>query len=260
MANGPISRSISLMPREHGAYAQLGISLAAGLALAPSSPRAWAQVLATVLAFLASEPFLLLLGRRGETARSQGAVSARRRLAWCTVLLLPALGTAWAGAAPRQGLSMAPGLVFGLALLGLFLARREHTMAGELLAAGAFSFAALPVAILGGAAATRALLLALSLAALNGLGTALVRAFLASLKPKNAWGIRALPFFLGLVLSAGMLASPLPWLMALAPGPLTAVALWVWLTPPSPRDLKRVGWVLTAGSALGALALLAALS
>src|SRR5512138_859153 len=49
MATGANPKHLSLMPREHGAYAQLGISLAMALALVPSSPRSWGQALATVL-------------------------------------------------------------------------------------------------------------------------------------------------------------------------------------------------------------------
>ncbi|MDP2875112.1 MAG: YwiC-like family protein, partial [Holophaga sp.] len=58
-------KPISMMPREHGAYAQLGVSLLASLFLVPASPRAWGQALATTLVFLASEPLLVLMGRRG---------------------------------------------------------------------------------------------------------------------------------------------------------------------------------------------------
>ena len=250
MANGATPKSISLLPREHGAYAQLGVSLAAGLALAPASPRAWAQGLATILVFLATEPLLVLLGRRGEAARSQGLASARRRLAWCGSLLLMALALAWNGATLSQRLSVLPGLSLGLALLGLFLARREHTMTGELLAAGAFSFAALPVSLLGGALTPKALAMALSLTALHGTGTLLVRGFLDSLKPGSARAMGALPILLGLALGGGVLLSPLPWPMTLAPAPLTAAALWVYLAPPSPREMRRVGWILTAASAL----------
>jgi len=252
MANGVIPKSISLMPREHGAYAQLGVSLAAGLALAPSSPRAWAQVLATILVFLASEPFLLLLGRRGEAARIQTAYSARRRIRLCLTLCLPALLLAWKGATLRQGVSVFPGMILGLFLLGLFLAKREHSAPGELLAAAAFSCSAPPVSILGGVQSRKALALALGLAALHGLGTVLVRSFLGALKRQNALP-RILPVALGLALSGGALASRLPWLMAVAPAPLTAAALWVLLAPPSPRSLRAVGWTLAAGSALGAL-------
>ena len=256
MPNVSQPKAISLLPREHGAYAQLGVALAAGLALVAASPRAWAQALATALAFLASEPFLVLWGRRGEVAKRQGFRAAGRRLALCLALLLPALGLAWAGAAQQQIISVLPGLGFGLALLGLFLVRREHSLPGELLAAGAFSFAALPVAILGGANQNRAWVLALGLTALHGLGTTLVRGVLSSLKQGSARAPRGVAVFLGLALIGGVLAAPLPKILAWAPVPLAATALWVFAAPPFPRNLRTVGWILTLGSALGALVLL----
>lgn len=255
MASAATPKPISLLPREHGAYAQLGIALAAGLALAPASPRAWTQALATALVFLASEPFLVMTGRRGEAARQQGALPARHRLSEYALFLLPALAWAWHGASVRQALSILPGSAFGLGLLALFLAKREHSMPGELLAAAAFAFTSLPVGVLGGAAPSKAMALALGLAVLNGLGTILVRGFLGSLKRGGSRILQALPVLLGLALSASAIVAHLPWLLALAPIPLTAAALWVVLTPPSPRELRRVGWVLAGASALGALLL-----
>jgi len=259
MANGSIPKPISLLPREHGAYAQLGISLLAALALVPFSGRAWAQALATGLVFLISEPLLVMLGRRGEVAWRQASRSARRYLIRAVALLFLALGMAWAGAAMPQMLSILPGMILGLVLLALFLARREHTMVGELLAAWAFSFAALPVAILGKLEPTKALTLALGLGLLNGLGTTMVRGFLASLKPPASQWPRALPLLLGLGMTGTVLATALPWRLALAPLPLTIAALWVLLAPPAPRDLRKLGWVLTAGSALGAVILVTVL-
>ena len=259
MANGANPKPIFLMPREHGAYAQLGISLLAALALVPFSGRAWAQALATVLIFLISEPLLVLVGRRGEAARQQASRSALRYLSLGGAILLLALGLAWAGAAMRQLLFIIPGMLLGLLLLALFLAKREHSMAGELLAAWAFSFAALPIVILGGLAPPKALILALGLGLLNGFGTALVRGFLVSLKSPASRRPRAMPVLLGLGMTGTVLVTALPWRLALAPLPLTIAALWVFLAPPAPRELRKVGWVLTAGSALGALILVTVL-
>jgi len=257
MANGTNPRPISLMPREHGAYAQLGVSLLAALALVPFSGRAWAQALATVLVFLISEPLLVIQGKRGEAARTQAARSANQRIVVYLTLLMSALLLAWNGATVHQGLATLPGLLLGAGLLGLFLARRKHSAAGELLAAAAFSCAALPVLILGGLASIRAVLVTLGLVALHGLGTTMVRSFLWSLKAEPAWIPRALPVLLGFGLAAGLRASSLPHALALAPLPLSLAAIWVLVLPPSPRNLRAVGWVLTAGSALGALVLVA---
>ncbi|MDP2877112.1 MAG: hypothetical protein Q8O00_13070, partial [Holophaga sp.] len=199
------------------------------------------------------------MGRRGEIAQKQGSPAAIRRLLLCVVLLSPALGLAWIGATLHQAQALIPAVVFGAGIFGLFLAGREHSAAGELLAAAAFSLSALPVAVLGGISTEKALTLALGLMALHALGTTLVRGFLASLMQGKIRGPKILPVLLGLALSVGVLVSPLPWLLALAPVPLTLAALWVLWRPPSPRDLRTVGWVLTAGSLVGALTILAGL-
>jgi hypothetical protein len=251
-----MARSVtpSLWPREHGAYAQLAVAVGCGLALAPSA-RSLAQGLATAALFLASEPLLVRLGRRNPAAAGAG-----RRLALLGALAVLGGGLAWAGVAPAQWLSLLPVALLGLGLFGLFLARRERTAGGEVLAAWTFAAASLPMAVLGGrpvAAAT----LALILAALFTLGTALVHGHLIALRRGGAGATRLAAFLFGALLWvsalglvwAGRLSAP----AALAPLPMTLAALVVWLRPPAPRRLKMVGWA-AAGCALvgGALAVL----
>jgi len=245
------------MPREHGAYAQLGISLVMALTLVPGSLWAWGQVLATVLVFLASEPVLVLLGRRGEEQKKNGAVLARRRLGAFLLVLVVLLSWLWGGNPLRQTLSNLPALGLGAGLLWLFLARREHSISGELLAAGAFSFASLPVLVVGGMDPAHALMPVLGMAALNGLGTILVRSFLASLKRESAWP-RLVPVLLGVALTVGAGIGSLPWPLILAPLPLTVLALRVLVSPPSASELRKVGWLLTLARALGAFGLVMA--
>jgi hypothetical protein len=64
----------SLLPREHGAYAQLAFPLVTGLGLATPSLPAVALALAAVAFFLANEPVAILLGTRGSGwRRSSGS-------------------------------------------------------------------------------------------------------------------------------------------------------------------------------------------
>ena len=255
MIPSAVPKSVSLLPREHGAYAQLGISLAVGVALVAGSVRAWGQVVAAGLVFLASEPLLVLLGRRGEGAKRLGAQGARRRLGIYALVLLPALVLAWGGATVREVLSVVPALAFGLGLLALFLIQREHSTLGELSAAAAFASSSLPVAVLGELPTRKTLVLVLGLAALNGLGTILVRCYLASQRRERSW-VRIIPVLLGAALTAAAWVWGLPRILAFVPLPLTMAALWVLVAPPAPRHLRRVGWLLASGTALGALGLL----
>ena len=61
-----MSKTPSLLPKEHGAYAELAFPLITGLALAVPSLSALALGGAAVLLFLLNEPVAILLGARGK--------------------------------------------------------------------------------------------------------------------------------------------------------------------------------------------------
>ncbi|MGA2079021.1 MAG: YwiC-like family protein [Holophaga sp.] len=250
----------SLWPREHGAYAQLGVALAAALALAWArgvpgpALRALAQAVLTAAAFMGSEPLLVLSGRRG-TPEPGGTRAAWRRLAGLGGLgALCALG-AWTGQPPWRLASLVPAALLGAVLLGLFLAKRERTAAGELAAAWTFAAAALAVAAAGGVWGPKALALALVLAALFTLGTAIVHGHILALRRGTPWP-RMGAFLLGAALAAGAWrlgrAALLPPACWAAFVPMTLAALGMWLLPPAPRRLKAVGWAAAACALAGA--------
>ena len=137
----------SLWPREHGAYAQLGVALAAGFALAPSA-RNLGQGILTGTLFLGSEPLLVLLGRRGDQPPGM-AGRAWGRLGLLGTLAVGAGTEAWLGTPVASLGSLLPAAILGVGLFGLFLAHRERTPAGEVLAAWAFAASALPMALAG---------------------------------------------------------------------------------------------------------------
>lgn len=243
-----------LWPREHGAYAQLGVALLCGAALGRGSRGILQAILAAAL-FLASEPVLVLLGRRGEAARGAFQVrAALRLLILFSLILLTAFG-AWIGAPAAQLLGLVPAALLGAALFALFLARRERTAAGELAAAWAFAATAGSIVLLGGGGPRRATLLALLLGAMFTLGTAVVHGHLLALKRGGAWLPRFCAFALGaaLTLGAGLLSlrGRLPRSGAAVLLPMTLAALWIWAAPPAPRMLKRVGWAAAACALLG---------
>jgi hypothetical protein len=244
----------SFWPREHGAYAQLGIALAAGLALAPAL-RSLAQCVLTAGLFLASEPLLVLLGRRGEA--DPGTAGRARHRMGCLVALAALSGAAaWIGLPFATLVSLAPAGLLGLGLFGLFLARRERTPAGEELAALTFAAAALPVALLGGAGARDAAAMAVLLGTVFTIGTALVHGHLFALRRRGAQAPRLAAFLAGSLLTAGVWAlagrSVLPRSAWLATLPMTLAGLAIWLFPPAPRRLRAVGWTAAACALAGA--------
>jgi len=246
--------SSQLFPREHGAYVQLCLALLCGLILGRGHARAWSQALLTFALFLASEPALRLLGRRKGTAP---ASRARSLLLLLGLLALLFAVQAWQGAGLIQARALiAPGVLAAL-LAGLAFARLDHTTLGELVAAWALSSSAYPVAILGGAGVREATALTLTLAAVQTLGTTMVRAFLESLKRGGKPWLRAIPLALGSTLAALGWATGHP-VQALALVPGSALAAWLLARPPSPRHMKRLGWLLTAAAAAGMLPMLLA--
>ena len=69
MAQAPRPRS--LLPQEHGAWGQLAMPILSALALGAPSAAALLLTAATVLAFLAHEPWLVVLGHRGMRAKAE---------------------------------------------------------------------------------------------------------------------------------------------------------------------------------------------
>src|SRR5512138_1977206 len=65
------SDSVVLFPREHGAYGQLTFPLVTSLAVAGVSAPALLLALSVIAGFLAHEPLLVVLGRRGARAQRQ---------------------------------------------------------------------------------------------------------------------------------------------------------------------------------------------
>jgi hypothetical protein len=250
----PSRPTLTLWPREHGAYAQVGVALAAALVLAPTL-RALAQAVLTLALFLASEPLLVLLGRRGE-AGPDGLRAARSRLALMLALGFLGAVAAWAGQPPARLAALVPGGLLGLVLFGLFLARRERTAAGELVAAWGFAAAALAATAAGGAGAARSLALALVLAAILSLAMAIVHLHLLALRRAGAPGPRLAAFLLGLALAAGAWflgrGGLLPRAAWAALAPMVLAGLGIWLVPPRPRQLKAVGWSAAACALAGA--------
>jgi len=256
------SKPPSLLPREHGAYAQMGVALLAALALAPGW-RSLAQAVLTAALFFASEPLLILLGQRGPAVRIACKGPAARRLAILGGLAALALAGGWLGTPVALGLSLVPPAVLGLLLFGLFLAGRERTAAGEVIAAWAFAAATPAVVLLGGGGLHRAGLLATLLACLFTLGTAVVHGHLLALRKVSSSLPRLAAALLGISLAAGA------WLLAsrgLLPRsafatflPMTLAAVGIWARPPAPRRLKAVGWTAAVCALAGAALAVAAL-
>lgn len=244
-----------LMPREHGAYAQLGFPLATGLIYARGDLGAIGFAVAAIGLFLAHEPVAVLAGVRGQRLQDTLGDLARGRIlllgAAAALGLLAAIGLgsprAWRAAAIPGGLA--------LLLLPLLGTRRLKSMPGETLVAAVFSTSVLPLALCGPASWRSAAVAAGVWFAAVLPAILAVHAIKVAHKgrPEGRWTLAAAP---GLAAGVGIIATAsavlLPaWateLLAVLPPALAVLVLGLF--PPHPRHLKRVGWTMVTADAL----------
>jgi hypothetical protein len=247
----------SLLPREHGAYAQLAIPLLAACLQRVPTPAMILLSLAACLAFCAYEPFLVMLGHRGPRRRERDGARARVRLA------VLAGGAVALGV---TGLWLAPsGTIVAAALIAAPIAvviicgcvRATHTVAGELIAAIALTGASAVVMVAGGATRTAALATWLAWSLGFGASVLAVHRVIARHKrtpvPRAAGGIdtgalglaviAALAVCLGLGSRCGSLAIA---------APLLGLAAVLAIAPPSAKKLRAIGIAIVAAGVASA--------
>jgi len=242
----------SLLPREHGAWGQLATPLVTGLALGRPSASALLLVLGVVLAFLAHEPLLVVLGHRGRRVRDAAGDRALRRLAALGLAAAAAGGLALLLAPPVARLAALAPAALAAPVIPLAAARLEKTTPGELLVASALSACAAPVALAGGAPAAwgwgAAAAWFLSFAA----ATLPVRATLLWARTRGARETRPLAAAGAAAIGAGALALAgaglLPWPAALGVLPTALAATVVALLRLPPQRFTAVGWSLVGAS------------
>jgi YwiC-like protein len=251
---------MSLWPKEHGAYGQVGFPLITALGVVGVSVGGTLTALTVLAGFLAHEPAAVVLGLRGSrTRRQRGASAAKWLLALFVIGGSTGLGAIWAIAATARWSLLIPALP---ALVLAFAMRREREKSwyAEVSAALAFSGAAVPVTMAAGGRLETAAVVAIPFALLFVTGTLAVRVVVLSVRGGGNRGAAGATRHATIALSAGAgtllalaawigLLSPSIGVVA-APGLLTTAS--IALRPPSPARLRRVGWTLVAVSVITA--------
>ncbi len=249
-----------LLPREHGAYAELGFPLLSGLLLGSPGAAAWLFVAAAVLLFLANEPLVVLLGVRGKRAREEHAVAARRGL-----VILGGLGVAaglaalWLASPGARWLALVPAALAS-GLVPVVLSRNLKTLPGEVIAGAAFSAMHLPVAASGGAEGPALWGPPVLWFAVTVSATLAVHAIKSRITGATPWVVPAASWTARLALLAALAAWV--WMpgwrtVALAACLPLAGVVAVNRLALSPRKLKHVGWAVVAANALAVTVLAA---
>ncbi len=244
----------SLLPREHGAWAQLLFPVGTALVLGRFCPAGLLFALAAVAVFFTHEPALVLLGHRGTRARSEASRRARRVLIVASLIaLLAGLGGLLLAPMDARLATLVPGTL-GLLLAALVGRQIEKTTGGEVVAALAFSSTVLPIALAGGASFETALVLASVWAAAFVTVTLAVRAVLARAKRRPVQGLVAGATAVGLgsiVLALVVsIAHPLAIDAALALTPAVLPAIVLAWAPPHARRIRQIGWSLVVSCSL----------
>lgn len=258
----------SLWPKEHGVYAEMAFPIATGLVMSRAAPAALTFGVATVAAFLAHEPLLVVLGHRGERARRDHGSRARRRAIVLAVVAFTC-GLVAVGLAPQEAsLWVFLPVVLAVLLVPRVLGGTEKTLAGELIAGLALTAMVLPMGLSGGVTALPIVgSAALAWAVTFIVGNLAVRAILrpherravgdeapASMAPGSLRGRmdRNLERTIVVVLSGWTIVAVAaalvfvrvsPWaVVAALPG--AAAGLVLGIKRISARDLRQVGWGL----------------
>jgi len=257
---------MSLLPKEHGAYGQMAFPLVTSLAVAGIDTPAALIAIAVIAGFLAHEPLLVLLGRRGLRARRQ---MARGAAMWCATVttIAVAAGTTAVALMPSGDrwsvlLPLAPAAFLAAAIA----MRREKNSAAEMAVALAFSFAAVPICIGAGAPVRSALAVAIAFAVIFVTSTLAVRVVVLKVRggdPRATSRTRAAVFATAITAGAGLtgvaLEGLLPWTTLVAASPGLGGAVLLVLSSPSPKRLYIIGWLLVSVSAATAVVLIVGL-
>lgn len=253
-------RPRSLLPREHGAYAEMAFPQVTALVLGGFSAGSLAFCVLILGAFLSHEPALVLLRHRGERLHRQEGARARRRVLWLGVgLVVDAF--LWFTLAPPAARGAVLLLIpLALALVWLVSRKREKGLAGEMLVALFFALASVPTALSGNASPDAAFAVAEVWAAGLVLVTLAVRAVITRFKhrrhgPSIVVGLLA-TVALAVAVRSFLASEADRALLGLAPP--AAVVLAVMAAGLKPRHLRVMGWLAVAANLVTFLILVGA--
>ncbi|MEE8523010.1 MAG: YwiC-like family protein [Thermoanaerobaculia bacterium] len=254
----------SLVPHEHGAYAELGIPLLSALALGRPTAAMYLLAATAVTGFFAYEPLLVLFGYRGARVQKTEGRRAGRRFALLEVLTSVLGVTAVVLAPPSARWALAVPALPMLGVIVLGLTRRLMARVGEIVATVALSSVSVPVAVFGGVPLKTALVLGgVWVAGLVSVNLA-VRAVLDHGGRHDRSPARGLSMAVVVAMWAAVAAAAsagwVPWIAPAALAPLSVGSLLILIVFPRPQRIAVLGWTAVAGSLMTAGLLVALLA
>jgi hypothetical protein len=245
----PVRRNPSLLPREHGVYAEVAFPILTALWIGHASIAGVCFAIAVIAAFMVHEPVLVLLGRRGAWVKEGLRQQAIQLLiVLVTVMLVcTAIGLWKSTAAVRIAfLALIP---LALPLAFMTLRKQEKSLSGEILIALIISLASAPIAMAGAASVAGAMAASGVWFTVFVFSTVTVHAVLARTKRHtNAPAVIVATAAVFVAVAAVVLClgrGPM-WALALIPAPLVCAGVIVAGLPV--RRLKTLGWLLVLGN------------
>lgn len=258
-----------MVPREHGAYAELLFPIVSVLLGGSPTTSTWLLAIGAIACFLGNEPLLVLFGQRGTRMKREESDHAKRAL---LVFLLVALGAGVPGlllATTAVQFAVGIPLLLGAGLIMLAIQGLERSMFGEGLAAITLSSTAIPLGLSAGLDLTSALAVTLIWLVTSLLGTAVVRLTVGRAKAKTDEALagvrfkRVLLIFTCLAVIVVGVAAPYAsrvglWVLAAAV-PVAVVVLVMAALEPTARRLRLMGWSLVAANLCSLIAVVTTL-
>ena len=258
-----------MIPREHGAYAELLFPIATVfLGGSPTMATVWLAI-ATLAAFLANEPLLVLVGERGSRAQRADSARAKRALVVFAFFGVTAGVAGIVSASPSARIAVILPMLLGGGVFLLAAQGLERSMFGQGLAAAALSSVAVPLGLSADLGLAESFAVAFIWAVTALLGTSIVRLTVARTKARTEEEIAAVAFKRVLlivgcltVIAVGC-AAPFAervglWVLTAAV-PVAVVVLFMAVFRPTARRLRLMGWSLVGASLLSLIAVVTAL-
>ncbi len=237
-----IAKPAAMEPKEHGAYAILGIPIVTSLIIAGASVSGVCIAIAAIAGFLAHEPLLIVWGLRGLRAK-RSTPAARNRLLLLLLVTLAGGTTALFLGSPAVRWALLVCALLAATSFAVAIAGKHRTLWGQLWGIVGLSGTCLPILLAGGLAVSTSLELWTAWMIGFAATTLAVRSVIAAQKRKSRSLHWAGIGVLSIVVAALTVSS---YSLAIVALPMLATSWYLLFAPPSAKHLRRVGWSLVA--------------
>lgn len=244
-----VTPAAKLKPKEHGAYAILGIPIVTSLLIGGPSVAGVCVAIASVTGFLAHEPLLVAWGHRGSRAQRTTPAAMQRLLILIGITIVCGSVALLVGSTPVR-LALLGCLVLATSSFALAVTGNHRTLGGQLWGIVGLSVPCMPILLAGEIPTTQTIEIWMTWLIGFTSTTMAVRGVIAAQK-RNARTIHWFAISTLSLLVTGLAFSP--YRLAIVTLPMLAMSFILMIWPPPAKHLKRVGWTLVVGNAATAV-------